>query len=96
MGNLNAKTLLNLVDRISPFMFIEMGARNLSLLCFTPITVANLCPFHCGNSSVFLSIIADIAGSLKYPGIYNLNTVILYMSKPVADLAVLRLLPCDN
>lgn len=35
-------------------------------------------------------------GGLKYPGIYNSSTVILYMSTAVAELAVLRPLPCDN
>lgn len=99
MGILNVKTLLNLVDRISPFMFTEMGARrgeSVTALCYTNNWSKSICPFCCGNSSVFLSITADIPGSLKSPGIYNLSTVILYMSKPVADLAVLRLLPCDN
>lgn len=71
------------------------GEESVTALFYTN-NCSKTCPFCCGNSSVFLSIIADIPGSLKYLGIYNLSTVILYMSKPVADLAVLRLLPCDN
>lgn len=42
MGILNAKTLLDIADSISPFRFIEIGERNLSLLCSAPIAGLNL------------------------------------------------------
>lgn len=96
-GILNAKTLLSLVGSTSRFRFFEIKARNPSLLCSAPIARLNLCVHSTVERALFSPrITADISWSLKHPGNYNLSTVILYMSEPVADPAVLRLLPCTT
>lgn len=58
MRILSAETWLNLVGRIPPFLFIEMGVRgrNLSVLCFTPITGANLHAHSTVETALFSSL----------------------------------------